>query len=97
MNEIEYRKFYEKVGNLNGWDFSQLQIIVGEPEWDYYHEVKKRFKQFYCTQIVRRDNQSKVIKRKRCTDEEILCGSVGYFPTSYCFLCIWTRTGLLFE
>ncbi|MCH4827582.1 class I SAM-dependent methyltransferase [Planococcus halocryophilus] len=42
MNEIEYRKFYENVGNLNGWDFSQLQVVVDEPKWDFYDEVKKR-------------------------------------------------------
>ena len=42
MNETEYRKIYENVGNLNGWDFSQLQVVVDEPEWDFYDEVKKR-------------------------------------------------------
>src|SRR3712207_1953598 len=42
MNETEYRKFYENVGSLNGWDFSQLQVVMDEPEWDFYDEVKKR-------------------------------------------------------
>lgn len=42
MNELEYKNFYENVGNLNGWDFSQLQVLSEDPEWDFYVEVKKR-------------------------------------------------------
>lgn len=41
MTELDYKNFYENVGNLNGWDYSQLQVLVDEPEWDFYDKVKK--------------------------------------------------------
>lgn len=44
MNELEYKKFYETVGKLNGWDFSQLQVAVDESAWDFSDEVIKRSK-----------------------------------------------------
>lgn len=25
MNELEYKNFYDKVGRLNGWDFSKIK------------------------------------------------------------------------
>ncbi|KAB2441439.1 class I SAM-dependent methyltransferase [Bacillus luti] len=44
MNELEYKSFYDKVGRLNGWDFSKIKCeIVGET-WDFYGEVKERCK-----------------------------------------------------
>lgn len=42
MDKCEYKKFYETVGNLNGWDFSKLQVMSDEPKWDFYDEVKRR-------------------------------------------------------
>ncbi|TWT07701.1 class I SAM-dependent methyltransferase [Planococcus sp. CPCC 101016] len=42
MNELEYKNFYETVGKVNGWDFSQVQVSLGEPAWDFGEEVKKR-------------------------------------------------------
>ncbi|MDJ0332872.1 class I SAM-dependent methyltransferase [Planococcus sp. S3-L1] len=44
MTEWDYEEFYENVGNLNGWDFSQIQVVVDEPEWNFYDEVKKKSK-----------------------------------------------------
>ncbi|EGA91063.1 Methyltransferase type 11 [Planococcus donghaensis MPA1U2] len=44
MDKCDYKKFYETVGNLNGWDFSKLQVQSDEPKWDFYDEVKRRAK-----------------------------------------------------
>ena len=43
MNELEYKSFYDKVGRLNGWDFSKIKCETGEI-WDFYGEVKERCK-----------------------------------------------------
>ncbi|SCC29299.1 hypothetical protein [Bacillus mycoides] len=40
MNELEYKSFYDKVGRLNGWDFSKLKCDT----WDFYGEVQERCK-----------------------------------------------------
>lgn len=45
LNELEYSNFYEKVGKINGWDFSELQITSEGVEWDFYEEVLKRAKE----------------------------------------------------
>lgn len=42
MNELEYARFYETVGKLNGWDFSQLQVSVNGTDWEFNEEVIKR-------------------------------------------------------
>ncbi|MCT1400266.1 class I SAM-dependent methyltransferase [Paenibacillus sp. p3-SID867] len=41
MNSQEYKQFYDIVGALNGWDFSQLRCISEGMEWDFYDEVGK--------------------------------------------------------
>lgn len=42
MNELEYARFYETVGKLNGWNFSQLQVSVNGTDWEFNEEVIKR-------------------------------------------------------
>ena len=44
MNELEYKNFYDKVGRLNGWDFSKVKCETVGDTWDFYGEVKKRCK-----------------------------------------------------
>lgn len=39
MNSLQYKQFYDKVGKLNGWNFSQLKSISEGVEWDFYNEV----------------------------------------------------------
>ncbi|MGG3510241.1 class I SAM-dependent methyltransferase [Paenibacillus lautus] len=41
MNSQEYKQFYDIVGALNGWDFSQVRCISEGVEWDFYDEVSK--------------------------------------------------------
>lgn len=42
MNELEYKKFYDRVGKVNGWDFSKVKCIYEGVQWDFYHEVSLR-------------------------------------------------------
>lgn len=42
MNELEYKDFYDKIGKLNGWDFSHLQVTSEGVTWGFYEEVTKR-------------------------------------------------------
>ncbi|HFR4148835.1 class I SAM-dependent methyltransferase [Bacillus bombysepticus] len=44
MNELEYKSFYDKVGRLNGWDFSKIKCETVGEIWDFYGEVKERCK-----------------------------------------------------
>ncbi|MES5938787.1 MULTISPECIES: methyltransferase domain-containing protein [unclassified Bacillus cereus group] len=44
MNELEYKSFYDKVGRLNGWDFSKIKCETVGDAWDFYSEVKERCK-----------------------------------------------------
>ncbi|HDR7964396.1 TPA: methyltransferase domain-containing protein [Bacillus wiedmannii] len=44
MNELEYKNFYDKVGRLNGWDFSKIKCETVGDSWDFYREVKERCK-----------------------------------------------------
>ncbi|MEM1501785.1 class I SAM-dependent methyltransferase [Domibacillus sp. 8LH] len=39
MNELD---FYEKIGKINGWDFSNLQVTTEGVKWNFYEEVMKR-------------------------------------------------------
>lgn len=39
---MDDQEFYEKVGKVNGWDFSQLQIEVQGETWDFYSEAAER-------------------------------------------------------
>ncbi|MCU5462859.1 MULTISPECIES: class I SAM-dependent methyltransferase [Bacillus cereus group] len=44
MNELEYKNFYDKVGKVNGWDFSKIKCETVGDTWDFYGEVKERCK-----------------------------------------------------
>jgi SAM-dependent methyltransferase len=44
VNQLNYECFYDKVGRLNGWDFSKLKTISEGVKWDFYKEVTKRCK-----------------------------------------------------
>ncbi|NOU93733.1 methyltransferase domain-containing protein [Paenibacillus sp. LMG 31456] len=44
MNKSEYKNFYDKVGRLNGWDFSKLKVVSEGVQWDFYKEVTQRCK-----------------------------------------------------
>ncbi len=41
----EYKDFYNKVGNLIGWDFSTLQYTAEGVEWELYDVLKQRSKE----------------------------------------------------
>lgn len=41
MNEQQYREFYDRVGRMNGWDFSKLQCRVEGTAANVYGEVAK--------------------------------------------------------
>jgi ubiquinone/menaquinone biosynthesis C-methylase UbiE len=42
MNESEYKSFYDRVGRLNGWDFSKIQCVSVGESWQFYDEVVQR-------------------------------------------------------
>ncbi|NHN31694.1 class I SAM-dependent methyltransferase [Paenibacillus agricola] len=44
MNSIEYKAFYDKVGKINGWDFSNVKCVSEGIKWDFYNEVTKTCK-----------------------------------------------------
>lgn len=44
MNELKYKEFYEKVGELDGWNFSSLKCTVEGKAWDFYEEAVKLIK-----------------------------------------------------
>ncbi|URN96256.1 MAG: class I SAM-dependent methyltransferase [Candidatus Pristimantibacillus lignocellulolyticus] len=44
MNELEYNNFYDKVGKIIGWDFSELQVTSEGIGWNFYEEVIRRSK-----------------------------------------------------
>jgi SAM-dependent methyltransferase len=41
MNELEYKNFYDRVGEINGWDFSKIKSTSIGVQWDFYEEVKQ--------------------------------------------------------
>ncbi|MFC6333504.1 class I SAM-dependent methyltransferase [Paenibacillus septentrionalis] len=41
MNPSEYKSFYDKVGKINGWDFSNVKCATEGTSWDFYREVTK--------------------------------------------------------
>lgn len=41
MNLLDYKEFYDQVGKLNGWDFSNVKCISEGLKWDLYREVMK--------------------------------------------------------
>ncbi|MFE4713315.1 MULTISPECIES: class I SAM-dependent methyltransferase [unclassified Paenibacillus] len=42
MNKVNYKDFYDRVGVLNGWDFSSVKCVSEQAPWDFYREVTKR-------------------------------------------------------
>ncbi len=40
--EMNEKDFYNKVGQVNGWDFSQVQVTTEAVAWNFYEEVLKR-------------------------------------------------------
>ncbi|GAB2564891.1 methyltransferase domain-containing protein [Gracilibacillus alcaliphilus] len=44
MKETDYESFYNKMGEINGWDFSNLSAISEGVSWNFYDEVRKRAK-----------------------------------------------------
>ncbi|AJS60488.1 class I SAM-dependent methyltransferase [Paenibacillus sp. IHBB 10380] len=42
MNALEYKAFYDRIGAINGWDFSQLQCISEGLKWHFFNEVSQR-------------------------------------------------------
>jgi ubiquinone/menaquinone biosynthesis C-methylase UbiE len=44
MNNFDYEKFYEKVGEKIGWNFSRINKIVEGRKWIFTDEVKKILK-----------------------------------------------------
>lgn len=42
MNQSQYGAFYEQVGRLNGWNFSQVQCTSTGVRWNFYEEVAAR-------------------------------------------------------
>ncbi|MCP3793512.1 MULTISPECIES: class I SAM-dependent methyltransferase [Paenibacillus] len=44
MNSIEYKEFYNKIGKINGWNFSHVKCISEGVKWDFYNEVAKTCK-----------------------------------------------------
>lgn len=44
MKDFEYQKFYDAVGKVNGWEFSQLRVLADRAEWEFNNEVLKRSK-----------------------------------------------------
>ncbi|SFL99340.1 Methyltransferase domain-containing protein [Gracilibacillus orientalis] len=44
MKEFDYEYFYDKVGKINGWNFSNIKCSSEGVKWDFYEEVIKRCK-----------------------------------------------------
>lgn len=44
MNHSDYKSFYDRVGSLIGWDFSNVKSKVEGRAWDFYEEVQTRCK-----------------------------------------------------
>ncbi|MCM3745780.1 class I SAM-dependent methyltransferase [Paenibacillus pasadenensis] len=41
MHSLDYKSFYDKVGHINGWDFSTINCVYDGVQPDLYDEVKK--------------------------------------------------------
>lgn len=44
MDNNFYQAFYDKIGRLNGWDFSKLKVTVEGAAWDFGAGVASRCK-----------------------------------------------------
>jgi ubiquinone/menaquinone biosynthesis C-methylase UbiE len=42
MKEFDYKRFYDRVGKTNGWDFSQLKVKSEGVLWDFNEEITKK-------------------------------------------------------
>jgi 2-polyprenyl-3-methyl-5-hydroxy-6-metoxy-1,4-benzoquinol methylase len=42
LNRSEYKDFYDKVGKLNGWDFSKIKTVTEGEQWNFFDEVVQR-------------------------------------------------------
>ncbi|MFD2329141.1 class I SAM-dependent methyltransferase [Cohnella sp. GCM10020058] len=45
MNEADYKAFYDRVGQSNGWDFSKLKVESEGIQADIYGEIKRMCRQ----------------------------------------------------
>ena len=41
MNKTERKEFFEKIGKINGWDFSNLKVKSEGEKWDFYLKVRR--------------------------------------------------------
>jgi len=41
MKTFDYKQFYNKVGKMNGWDFSKVKCLSDEKQWNLYEEAVK--------------------------------------------------------
>ena len=41
MAKDNYKDFYNKVGRINGWDFSNIKCTIKDANWNFFSEVKK--------------------------------------------------------
>ncbi|MDN4605042.1 class I SAM-dependent methyltransferase [Paenibacillus sp. F6_3S_P_1C] len=39
--KMDYTAFYERIGQLNGWDFSSLNVTSEDIGWNFYEEVTR--------------------------------------------------------
>jgi len=44
MDELEYKNFYDRVGEMNGWDFSTVKTVTEGEAWNFYDVVSERCK-----------------------------------------------------
>ncbi|WP_203339521.1 class I SAM-dependent methyltransferase [Planococcus beijingensis] len=42
MKDFDYTNFYDKIGKINGWDFSQLRVSADKAAWEFTAEVSRR-------------------------------------------------------
>lgn len=42
MNSQYYRSFYDRIGSMNGWDFSRVKAVSEGVKWDFFNEVALR-------------------------------------------------------
>lgn len=44
MSEFDYKAFYDRVGRVNGWDFSRMKVVAEGVQWDFYAKVTQMCK-----------------------------------------------------
>ncbi|MFD2211886.1 class I SAM-dependent methyltransferase [Virgibacillus halophilus] len=40
MSKVNYEDFYDKVGRINGWDFSDVKVTSTGVSWNFFNEVQ---------------------------------------------------------